>query len=380
MFVTNAWYRGSPDGSGYYRAALPARELMKHGHQTWHTGKIAVAKDGSLHGPSMHNPDPAHTFRDPDVVVIQRWMDMDLPDVIRRARACGQVIVQDIDDWYLGLDTRNRAFLGTHPKVSPEANRNHLMRSFAASDALWVSTPFLADGYRRYQDNVRVLRNPIDLDRWDALYADRTHRGHKPAVGWVGSTRWRSGDLETLKGVVAPFLEQHDLPFIHAGAVTDLDTGDQEEGQVCEALGIDIERLWTYGSMGIRSYPSLLQRMDIGLVPLNDMPFNEAKSCLKEMEYAAARVPFVAGPTAEYRRLADELGCGVSVKNRARFWRRELERLRDPYERAADAARNRAAITKQAIYWRWTDWQEALEDLPVQTSLTTRGVPLHTPA
>lgn len=363
MFVTNAWWDGQPDGSGYYRAALPGRELMRQGgHEVWHTGTMLNGKDGVLHGVSQHNRDLQ--FRDPDVIIIQRWMDRDLPDIIRKARANGQIIIQDIDDWYLGLDTRNRAFIGTHPKTNPNANRDHLMRSFAASDAVWVSTPFLEDGYRRFNDNIRTLRNPIDLDRWDAIYSDRgTTGGERPTVGWVGSNRWRSGDLETLRGFLPQWLRQHGLRFVHAGAVMDIDTGDQEEGRIQESLGLEDDEFDTYGALPISKYPSLFQRIDIGLVPLNGIPFNEAKSYLKGMEYAAARVPFVAGPTSEYRRLAGELGCGRTVKkNRAGLWLRELERLLDPDQRHADAVANRVALTKQDVYWRWRDWDAAVRD------------------
>lgn len=358
LFVTASWGDSRlPDGSGWYRGSLPARELSRHGHETFHTGRMAVDKHGAMHGVGQTNLEAR--FADPDVVVIQRWMNAEMPDQIRRARACGQVVVQDIDDWYLGLDPRNRAFIGTHPKFSPKANREHLFRSFAASDAMWVSTPFLADGYRRYNDNIRVLRNPIDLERWDALYADRHHGGRRPTVGWVGSTRWRSGDLETLKGVLAPLVRKHGLRVIHSGSVN-ID-GDHEEGAAAEALGMDADDVDVYAAMSIRAYPSLFARIDVGLVPLADRPFNEAKSALKGMEYSAARVPFVAGGSSEYRWLQAQ-GAGLVAK-RPRDWIRHIERLLDPEVRAVEAAANRAALVDRDIYWRWRDWQAALEDL-----------------
>ena len=55
-------------------------------------------------------------------------------------------------------------------------------------------------------------------------------------------------------------------------------------------------------------------QLDTGIVPLQRSRFNEAKSNLKGLEYAALGVPFVASPTAEYERLAEskfEAGRGT---------------------------------------------------------------------
>jgi hypothetical protein len=45
----------------------------------------------------------------------------------------------------------------------------------------------------------------------------------------------------------------------------------------------------------------MLNGIHVGLVPLTRGPFNEAKSYLKGLEYAAAGIPFIATPTEEYQ-------------------------------------------------------------------------------
>ena len=79
--------------------------------------------------------DEAHYEHGFDVVVLQRWMNQDAPEIIRRARSLGQVVVNDVDDWFFGLPTSNDAFNITHPRNNARENVNHYRKVLAASTA-----------------------------------------------------------------------------------------------------------------------------------------------------------------------------------------------------------------------------------------------------
>jgi hypothetical protein len=90
-------------------------------------------------------------------------------------------------------------------------------------------------------------------------------------------------------------------------------------------------------------YPSLFV-FDVGIAPLSAVPFNQAKSAIKGLEYAAAGIPFVASPLDAYRALHAE-GIGLLARKR-RHWRPLLEQLRDPTFRADEAAKNRELVKR----------------------------------
>ena len=57
---------------------------------------------------------------DCDVVYMQRWMLNDIPDNIRKAKAAGQIIINDLDDRYWGLHHRHAAKSWLDPQKSKE--------------------------------------------------------------------------------------------------------------------------------------------------------------------------------------------------------------------------------------------------------------------
>lgn len=70
-----------------------------------------------------------------------------------------------------------------------------------------------------------------------------------------------------------------------------------------------------------------LASLDIGIVPLQDTAFNQAKSALKALEFAAAGVPVVASDLPEFVTLRD---AGLPIylaKGRRKDWTSALNRL-----------------------------------------------------
>jgi hypothetical protein len=358
-FATHDWstqFRGDDGaptfgGAGWYRIGLPALGLKQHTDHEIIVGTLISHLDHDELG--VRTWDGAHHWGC-DVLVMQRWMNDDLPAKVARCVAEGQVIVNDVDDWFDGLDPQNRAFRASHPKINPEVNRVHYRGTLAHSSVLTVSTPYLAERLRRVNPNIVVLRNMISTSMFTC--AEHTP-STPPKVGWVGGLPWRSGDLETLRGVVAPFLERSGCSFHHAGHV------ESSGLSARDALRIpDDVRVTTEPMQPIDRYAEMFRCVDVGIAPLADKPFNEAKSAIKGMEYAAAGVPFVASATSEYRWLLDECGIG-RVAKRPQHWSSHLRTLLDAETYAADVERNRAFVGAHDVSVRWHDWRELYESL-----------------
>ena len=274
---------------------------------------------------------------DHDVIVMQRVMFEDIPEKIKEAQANGQIIVNDIDDWYWGLATSNGAFAASHPKANPGENTNHYRSILAASDFVTTSTPYLAERISKWvKCPITIIPNFVDVSKFTPRVQTDTD---VPVVGWVGSTGHRSGDLEVLSGLLLPLVQSGKVKLHHSGHL-------DHHPKFADAVRVPSELVSTLPMASPQNYPSLFQ-FDIGLVPLSDKPFNQAKSAIKGLEYAAAGVPFIASATEEYKSL-NANGIGFIAK-KLRFWGGLIEALRDPKYRNEQASLVRERVAAYDI-------------------------------
>lgn len=331
-------------GTSHYRLRIPGEELAKHGWDVVFGWELGVETDD---GHFCIKDQQGQIHDDCDVIVVQRWMEPHAPEMTARAVATGQVVINDIDDWFWGIPASNVAFHGTHKKNNPNFNREHYKNVLSASSMVTASTPYLAERLRGIGiPRVEVLRNSIDIDRWPQLDpADDCH------VGWIGGIPWRGSDLALLRGVMGDFLEKHDLQFFHGGHVNAGPSAAQQ-------MGFNVNRFFTAPIVGIDEYPKLWTGLDIVVAPLEDIPFNRAKSWLKGLEASACGLPFIASDLPEYQALA----AGRRAKN-ATQWRRNLEDLLDPEVRAKEGNANRARAEELAINNQWHRWDDLYRGL-----------------
>lgn len=327
-FLTFDWAWGTkplqPNGCAWYRCLLPSRELKNH---NWGTGiGFPGFNDEFGFGLMVEDERAIHGW---DVIVFKLIMHQRILDVMQKAKDMGQTIVVDIDDWHDGLEKTNRAYEATDPEKNSENNRDIYNKIISLADALIVSTPFLGEYYSRMNKNVYMVRNGIDLHRWKQKGVNFIE---KPVIGWVGATPWRSSDLESVADSVGRFINNNGLTFHHSGHL-------QTNAELAaDQLGIDKEKTTTLPLMPILDYPKLFEPIDIGIVPLNNVPFNYAKSFIKGLEYVAAGVPFVSSWSPEYEFLA-EYGVGRVAKTQAE-WDYHLNELMDPLMRRDEAELN----------------------------------------
>lgn len=257
-------------GSSWWRCEIPARYLRENGRHAVHYPRLrSDPATGEIVPVSWDGEADMSGF---DIVVVLRWMSPSAAHEIRRARAGGQVIVSDCDDWFDGLDS-GRIGAGAYFRGLDLADYR---QSLLASSVLTVSTPYLAERLKALGRPTYVVRNAIDLDRWKRAVASRNGR---PVVGWIGVTSWHPGDLETIAPVLGPFLRDHGFGFAHHGHA-------EHDRPAADLLGVPSELVERVRPMvTIDRYPDLFAGIDIGLVPLGDTDFNRAK-CLD----AATRV------------------------------------------------------------------------------------------
>jgi len=375
-------------GAGFYRMFLPAEACRRAGHDVVWGGLISSNSTGQLGVQQLEKltwltPDhplfPANYGRpeapmwegshhfDFDVVVMQRWMTERTYEYVLRARGEGQVIVNDIDDDFWNLDQRNTAWASSHPRLNPTSNRDHYLLTVLASDVITVSTPYLAyqlHGLLKEMQagkppEIVVLRNMIDLERWRVPpRLPVGFRGERLAYGWVGAIPWRSGDVETLKPWLGKFLAAHpEVDFRHGGHMD----GNEVVPTFASLAGVPEDRVLKQGMAPTYERMKLYYPMDVGVVPLNDLPFNRAKSAIKGMEYLAAGAPFIAADTPEYKWAAEQ-GMGHLVRARVgKDWSSALGKFLDPEFRDIERKRGMEALQAHDTRVRGRDWIETYE-------------------
>lgn len=278
------------------------------------------------------------SVHDVDVVWMQRLMHNGIADNMRTAQKQGQIIINDVDDWYWGLHPTNNAFKATHPKFSPDLNISHYASILKHSNVLMSSTEYLRDRLRdKFQRDLMLIPNYIDVDK----FAVRQHTDTDvPVVGWAGSTAHRSRDLETVRGVVDAMYRQGQIKLHH--------TGHHPGGKAFhEYFNLSPEDVTTLPLSDHETYPKSLV-FDVGIVPLNDTPFNHAKSDIKGLEYSASGIPFVAQSLSAYRWLKKEFGIGRTA-DRPHDWIRHLKSLRWAEIRKEEGAMNRELVKARDI-------------------------------
>lgn len=328
-----------PGGCAYYRCYLPATTINGHlGRPTYDPNRgwgVRETKTTGMYGFTT--------------VSLKLIMHKTTPVFMRNAQKLGQRIVVDVDDHYEGLTEANIAYDITDPEKNKRVNRDHYKEVIDTADIITVSTPFLLEWHSRTHDNVRMVRNSIDIN----LYKPRTVINRKPVIGWAGVTAFRNNDLEQLNDWLPDFLEEHDLQFMHAG-------WDPAYPDITEHLNIPDERIIRIPTATIDQYPQMLQ-FDIGLVPLNDIPFNHAKSNIKGLEYAASGIPFIASDVPEYR-LLHESGAGL-IATSADEWRQQATNLLDFTYRKQQARRGRDTVSQTwTINQRAPEWQAVFSE------------------
>lgn len=283
---------------------------------------------------------------DADIVVLQRCTHSYLSQSVPLLRERGVTVVIDMDDDLRTIHPSNPAFMMLHPKNGSLHTWQNAVYSCKYASLVTVSTEALARRYGAH-GRVQVIHNGTPESFLKIEHHD------SDVIGWGGSAHSHPNDPPVVGSSVARLMASG-VDFQVVGS------GDH----VAKLMALDRQPEAT-GVVPFEDWPTELTRLGVGIAPLADTAFNQAKSWLKPLEYAAVGVPWVASDRVEYRRL-HKLGCGVVVE-KPREWERELRRLvESPDLRAEMSGRGRdvaATLTIESRVHEWYDaWVTALKN------------------
>ena len=224
--------------------------------------------------------------------------------MVETCRAKGVRIVFEIDDSLLELDQ-------THPDYESVKSKVKALRYLAESaDQITVSTPNLRKAFLALNERTLVVGNALDEWLWFSPEpaAVRSTAPDTIVAGYMG-TMTHQEDLEMIR---EPFRRARERLLRERGIRLIL--------QLIGAIGEDKSAPW-YERLevprGHTSYPRFVRWMrrtaawDFGLAPLVAHPFNEAKSSLKFLEYAALGIPGIFSRVGEYPQVIEDRRTGL---------------------------------------------------------------------
>lgn len=339
VFPADQW------GCGSYRLIWPAQALSAQGYDV-HV--IMPGVSSGLHGQWVDGKlQEVVIDNDADVFVFQRVTSKPLSQLVQHLVGRGKTVVVDMDDDLTAIHPANPAFKMLHPKASPNNNWQHATDACRSATLVTVSTDELQARYGR--ERSRVLRNCVPQ-----AFVDLPRRApSEPTWGWAGAVHSHPSDLPLISGAVQTLRPSY-LTVGYADG-----TG--------KALGLAEDPPAT-GRVAFEDWSRALQSISVGAAPLADTKFNEAKSWLKPLEYAAVGIPWVASDRREYRRLWGlEQSAGFLVGDRTRDWVRPLRRLLEDDSlrlEMGEAGRSLAAkLTIEANAWLWMETWQAAHDM-----------------
>lgn len=328
----------TPNGCTWYRCILPARALK---HQGW---DAAVGFPGYSDEYGLGVTVDGGIMAGYEINVFKLLMHKNVIDIMQAMQANGQKIVVDIDDFHQGIHSENMAASVTNPHLNQDVNRAYYEQIIRLADTVIVSTEFLLEWYERRVRNITMVRNALDAERYAVQVQPEI-----PTFGWVGATPWRSKDVEVLAAWLPGFVKDHKVKVHHSGHIPD------DPKPFAKRAGL--KNVSMLNMVTMPDYPSLFEPIHVGFVPLRMNDFNEAKSFIKGLEYAASGIPFIASPTKEYELLA-EAGVGRLAWTPDE-WRDHAEELLDPDVRREEGARI-AKIVRDEFGVKGEAWATAI--------------------
>jgi len=234
--------------------------------------------------------------RGADVVLFQRPLVSSVPTF---EWAAGKPRILDVDD---------AIHIG-------KTSRSWINRLASNVDTVVVGNKFLFEHYVKYNKAVEVIPTPVDCAKYRPLKKDMS--SESPIVGWIGTSR-------NLKYVYS--IEQALADVLAAKPSAKLLIVSNEEPK----FSIIPKNRVVFQRWSPNVEVSSIQQMTVGLMPLDDGPWEQGKCSYKMLQYMACGVPVVVSPVGMNGEVLSLGKCGFAASNRSEWFDYICAILDDP--------------------------------------------------
>jgi Glycosyl transferases group 1 len=259
----------------WYRVALPAMALGADwvGVRGRPPGPQVVT--GEVRGESM-----IPRYENYRLIVFQQVHGREWLAQINSLRKRGIKVLYEIDDYLHGVAKQTHHDYAKH--FTKERLKGHEL-CMRACDGIICSTDYIARRYAKFNRNVYVCRNGLDVNRYSLTRPQRS----TVTIGWAGATGHLAILLPWLNALLPVLSEHADTCFASIGDHT-------LAGPIGELIGA--ERAIGIPFCPIECYPAAMTLFDIALAPAGRTAWYRGKSDLRWLEAGALGIPTIADP------------------------------------------------------------------------------------
>lgn len=239
-----------------------------------------------------------------DVIVFSRWLGKNQYDVLKRITDAGKPYVIDVDDYWV-LPKYNPAYWAYRKGI-----KNCIKDAINYADAVFCTTPKLANQVRAINDNVYIVPNCLDTSH--NQWKQPKEKNERVKIGWVGGITHE----EDLK-LIADDINSMDVDFYICG-YTPSDHWNNIVKLIPKANIVQGTSVFEYGEV--------YKHFDFVLAPLVDNNFNNCKSELKIVEAAAYSIPIICSAVYPYLYHTANDGVIFATQNN---WKASIQKLID---------------------------------------------------
>lgn len=309
---------GGIAGSGYVRVLLPygSEGVRQHWEvMSLHSSRI----------PKLTSGDAVIVQRDGGILESKR-----IPNWINRVKDAGARLIYEVDDDLLDSEALiSRGYRGDALELA------HRVKTFAQfADCVTVSSNALLKKFLAINSRTVLVHNALDQDLWQLTpglkkrcpQTGSSRFGGRIVIGYVG-TPTHDRDLDVIREAM------HRLSIRYPGRIDFRVIGGFSPSADKFGYSISIPAGNDYPSFS--RWLRQIADWDIAVAPLSSDPFNNSKSFLKYLEYAALGVPAICSPSPEYASVVVNGQNGLLADNTTEAWLAALSDLIEHPERRA---------------------------------------------
>jgi GT2 family glycosyltransferase len=216
-----------------------------------------------------------------------------------------------------------------------------------------VSTPKLKELYSHFNDNIEVLPNTVDAAVWLPASA-KPPRAGKLTILFSGTVT-HEHDLALVERAIERIIREfpEHVEFLFWG---------NAPAKLKKLPQIKIVDAFM---PNYKDYAARLKTLpvDLALVPLEVVPFNQAKSPVKWLEYSACKIPGIYTNIEAYNQVIEHGKTGWLVTNNAEAWYEAIKKLilDDSLRRSIAENAHQAVLSRHLLKQNTHLWTQAYE-------------------
>jgi glycosyltransferase involved in cell wall biosynthesis len=301
-------------GCGWYRARQPAKYINKN-----HNADLNLFITNYMRAGEWVN-DPKLRDSKYKLFVHQRQHqdpNYEHMQLIKKELKVPQVY--EIDDDLFNVSIYSSAYV-YYNNQTEKKKLDNLAKYMQNIDYITTTTEPLADRLKKYNSRVTVIPNAIDLPMFNPyLKTDKDYDKKEIVIGWTGSNTHYADLLEAEDAIAQVVNKYPNVKLLIGG------------WDKCPLFkNVPDNKKITVPWTTMEKYPEMLSKIDIGVCPLEETKFNEAKSNLKYIELAAMGIPVIASKVYPYEHTITDGQDGFLIKAKGANhikWVKKLETL-----------------------------------------------------